>query len=600
MKAISYATIACVCVPLFASCATLSWTPDNPVEPTDKRLLVENRITEQAISDPLSAAQLIDYHQQTQTLFLPAELVGFRSSLEERFSEQLEEHVRSNNFNDALALFHSLQVADYPIPSTLSVDQIRRMEVLWHLTQDNYLPLLFSAHHIADYSVFDVDELTQILEIAARHNHRNLIAKIIKSIAGRHASLARTYRAVLQRPAPTLTEMLTGTVTVWVDKGFAITEGVGHPDRVFGSAFFVDTRGYLVTNYHVIASEVDPEYEGFSRLYIRLSDRSELRVPAKVVGYNRLLDIALLKTEIIPQFVFALEPYIDLYIPGMRAYALGSPAGLDKSISAGVVSASSRQFLPIGETIQIDVPVNPGNSGGPLVSEMGELIGVVYAGIPQFQGLNFAIPITWVWQGVSSLFAAENDRHFWLGVAVQKAGDRLEVVYVMPGSAAEEVGITVGDLLTHVNGRPVTEVHVAQAEIAAFHSRALVEARWKTADGTTRNYRMRIQPRPFSPMEEALDLQRREALFTPLFGMEVDRLGRGGINGRKFVIKKVYSATIADELGFAPADPFTLLRWDVDDEQRVVVMQIAIKKSSNGFTASGLQLFSRLDLPNFI
>lgn len=599
MKYIRYLAI-CTLFIWCGSCTTTSWVAQNTesLEPTDKRLLVENRITEQVISDPLFAAQLIEYHRQEQALFLPAELEVFRTSLEQAFSKQLSTHLQEKNFEDAAALLHSLQAINYPVPPSLSMDQILRMEVLWRLEQNNYLPLLFSANYVADYRIFSTDEVSAMLKIALRHNHRALILKIVDSVADAYPALAQQYRAELQQPTPTLTEMLEGTVTVWVDKGFTITDGVGHPDRVFGSAFFVDQRGYLITNYHVIASEVDPEYEGFSRLYIRLSDNSDLRIPAKVVGHDRLLDIALLKTEITPEFIFPLEAYQSRYISGTQTYALGSPIGLDKSITSGIISSSSRRFLPIGETLQIDAPVNPGNSGGPLVSKAGEVMGVVYAGIPQFQGINFAIPINWVWSRIPSLFSEDNNHHFWLGVAVQEVRNGLEVVYVMPNSAADESGIDAGDVLTRINGQVAQKVHVAQAEIATFRTQALIEVDW-IVDGAPRTYLMKIQPRPFSPLEEALGFQRRDELFVPLFGMRVDRLGSNA-NSRKYVINKIYNGTIADELGFSASDPFTLRLWEIDKEQRIVRMQIDINKTQNGFTASGLQLFNRLDLPNFI
>ena len=79
--------------------------------------------------------------------------------------------------------------------------------------------------------------------------------------------------------------MIKGTVTVWVDRGLRIENGVGYADRVIGSGFFIDPRGYFITNYHVIQSEVDPKYEGYSRLYIKLPGDSDTRVPAKVIGW---------------------------------------------------------------------------------------------------------------------------------------------------------------------------------------------------------------------------------------------------------------------------------------------------------------------------
>ncbi len=99
--------------------------------------------------------------------------------------------------------------------------------------------------------------------------------------------------------------MLKGTATIWVNRGVKIEKGVGYPDRVIGSGFFIDPRGYLLTNHHVIASEVDPAYEGFSRLFLRLSDDPTARIPAKVVGWDPVLDLALVKVEIVPGYVFS-------------------------------------------------------------------------------------------------------------------------------------------------------------------------------------------------------------------------------------------------------------------------------------------------------
>ena len=106
-------------------------------------------------------------------------------------------------------------------------------------------------------------------------------------------------------PRPDARAMLSGTVTIWVNRGIVIENGVGFPDRVIGSGFFVDPRGYLLTNHHVIASEVDPEYEGFSRLFVKLPGRPDERLPARVIGYDRVFDLALLKVEYDAPFVFS-------------------------------------------------------------------------------------------------------------------------------------------------------------------------------------------------------------------------------------------------------------------------------------------------------
>jgi hypothetical protein len=92
----------------------------------------------------------------------------------------------------------------------------------------------------------------------------------------------------------TVSDMVKGVATVIVDRGFRIERGQGMSNRVLGSAFFVDSSGLLITNYHVIASEVDPAYRGFSRMFIRMGDAASPRIPARVIGWDNALDLALI------------------------------------------------------------------------------------------------------------------------------------------------------------------------------------------------------------------------------------------------------------------------------------------------------------------
>ena len=589
--------VLCALLHLFISCSTISSTTEENVEPTDKRILIENRILENIVTNPLSAAQLIAYYRQRQDLFFEYELDVFRPSLEQKLSVEFMEHLEAKRFSDAAAFLRTMRALKYDIPDNILLEDIAYLEIRSHLERNNYLPLLFSMHRVKDYLSFTEQEIFAIVDIAFRHNHRILLASILEQINTRYPVRVAEYRQKMEAVL-TLTDMLRGTVTIWVDKGFAITDGVSRLDRVYGSAFFVDARGYLLTNYHVIASEVDPEYEGYSRLYVRLSDNIELRVPAKVVGYDRLLDIALLKTEIEPEYIFALEPYEEQYIAGTRTYALGSPLGLDKSITSGIISSSSRQFLPIGQTLQIDAPVNPGNSGGPLVDADGRLAGVIYAGTPQFQGINFAIPTSWIWQNIPNLFSAMHNNHFWLGVATRAVNNMLEVIYVIPDGPADALDIKVGDSITHISGNLVRKISDAQFELAQFQSGGLLRVDW-LINNHPQTYFVKIEKRPFSPMEQVLEVQKIDQLFVPLFGMEAQRIG-SRLNSNKFVVRKVYNATIADELGFAVSDPFSLLRWRKDDDARVIIMEMRIQKIKNGFSTSTIQIANTLDLPNFI
>jgi len=118
-----------------------------------------------------------------------------------------------------------------------------------------------------------------------------------------------------------------GTVTVLVDKGIKVEKGMGFADAVLGSGFFISKDGYIVTNNHVISDCVDPKYEGFSRLYIKLAEDPDTRIPAKVVGYDSVLDLALLKAEVDAPYYFELGSSSGLEA-GDKVYAIGSPKGV--------------------------------------------------------------------------------------------------------------------------------------------------------------------------------------------------------------------------------------------------------------------------------
>ncbi|HAK45645.1 MAG TPA: hypothetical protein DCO79_06970, partial [Spirochaeta sp.] len=225
-----------------------------------------------------------------------------------------------------------------------------------------------------------VDEQLEKLFTAAVENKNRVVLQYLLETYPDFSNERVEAISALTEYTPEKAEMISGTVTIWVDRGIRIEKGVGYPDRVIGSGFYIDSRGYILTNYHVISSEVDTEYEGFSRLYIKY-DKNEEKIPASVVGWDASLDIALIKVAYTPEYIYSF-PEIREFKPGEKIYAIGSPGGLDKTITSGIISASGdRRLLPLGDTIQVDVPINSGNSGGPVVDNDGNLVGVVFAGI---------------------------------------------------------------------------------------------------------------------------------------------------------------------------------------------------------------------------
>ena len=396
---------------------------------------------------------------------------------------------------------------------------------------------------------------------------------------------------------PSVGQMVTGTVTIWVNRGIKIEGGVGFPDRVIGSGFFIDERGYLLTNYHVVASEVDPEYEGYSRLYIRLSDRVEEKIPARVIGYDRIFDLALIKAEVTPEFSFSYGGSADLKVGG-RIIAIGSPAGLENTVTSGIVSATGRRFLQMGDAIQVDVPINYGNSGGPLLDENGKLVGIVFAGIEQFEGVNFAIPFDWVEKTLPRLYGGDEARHSWLGAAIREVDGGLEVIYTVPGSPADRAGLREGDVIEALNGQSYNKIRDIQAALLDLDHPVLVTLGWKR-EGRSLQGAFSLAERPFSPIEESLEKDLRDNVLLPLFGMKIERTGRF-LWQSDYAVRRVLPGSIADETGLSRDDPLSIQGWEVDKENRYALLRIHVKKRKSGFLESIVQLAAYLETDIFI
>lgn len=235
------------------------------------------------------------------------------------------------------------------------------------------------------------------------------------------------------------------------------------PSRGQGSGFIVSADGLILTNAHVVrdASEVT----------VKLTDRREF--VAKVLGTDAKTDVAVLRIAAKGLPVVPLGAARDLKV-GEWVLAIGSPFGLENSVSAGVVSAKGRS-LPDDSMvpfIQTDVAVNPGNSGGPLFNARGEVVGInsqIYTRTGGYQGLSFAIPMETVLRVKDQIVATGKASHARLGVAVQSVNQTLAdsfqldkpqgalVSSVEPGGPADKAGLRVGDVVQRLGDRPVLD-----------------------------------------------------------------------------------------------------------------------------------------------
>ena len=232
-----------------------------------------------------------------------------------------------------------------------------------------------------------------------------------------------------------------------------------------GSGFIISSDGYVLTNHHVV--------DGADEVKVKLSDRREFT--AKVVGSDQQSDVALLKINAGGLPALRIGDSRTLR-PGQWVVAIGSPFGLDHSVTAGIVSAVGRanpyadqQYVPF---IQTDVAINRGNSGGPLLDTRGQVVGInsqIFSNSGGYMGVSFAIPIDVAMNAVKQLKATGKVSRGLLGIGLQGIdADTAQglglpdtrgalVREVQPGSGAEKAGIQRMDVIRAFNGTPIND-----------------------------------------------------------------------------------------------------------------------------------------------
>ena len=347
--------------------------------------------------------------------------------------------------------------------------------------------------------------------------------------------------------------------------------GQGGQQRMsMGSGFIISKDGYVVTNNHVV--------EGANSVLVRLSDRQEF--DAKVIGTDPRSDLALLQIagEDLPVLSFDTEDDLEV---GEWVLAIGSPFGLDYSVTAGIVSAKGRSlpternenYVPF---IQTDVAINPGNSGGPLFNLEGEVVGVnsqIFTRSGGSIGLSFAIPVSVVRNVVAQLKKDGRVTRGWLGVTIQDVDKNLAesfglvrprgalISQLAEGGPADKAGLRAGDVILSFDDQDIPSSSDLPHVVGLIEPGKIVAAEIMR-DSKRKTVQVEVGGLGADD-SYALTNGNAEAESGGRLGLLVETadpetLERWGVSGG-VVVREVVSGSPAEEAGMQPGDVITLL-----------------------------------------
>jgi serine protease Do len=340
-------------------------------------------------------------------------------------------------------------------------------------------------------------------------------------------------------------------------------------ERSLGSGVIVDRKGFILTNNHVVdqATKIQVQLNGETQKY-----------PAKVIGVDEETDLAVIKIETGKDLPVAKLGNSDGVQVGDWVLAIGSPFGLNATVTAGIISAKDRGGVgrQFQKFLQTDAAINPGNSGGPLVDLAGEVIGIntaIITGSRGYEGVGFALPSSVGINVYNQLIQQGRVTRGSIGVSFQEelgtnaitlkelgAPSGVVIMGVEPGSPAEKAGLKGGDVITTVNGLPVKTGNdlvnpIAQAPIGSKVKIGYVRDRQAKETNAVVEDRTRVFPNSAAKQNDSQNDNGAAEFGLRVENLTPERASRVGIEAQKGVlVVDVDPASFGDDLGFARGD----------------------------------------------
>jgi S1-C subfamily serine protease len=495
----------------------------------------------------------------------------------------------TTNFNDKKysdALKYSLSLRSLKVDSTIKLEEIyekysKELDVSSDIFTKNSLK-----EEMADIKILPEKEVADFLKYYANQKSRGVYfylydkySNLYPDLLNKYPELKKLYQEMKDLNNLNFEELMQSVVTVILKKGMNVKNGMGYFDNSIGTGFFIDDNGYILTNHHVIADHVNPKYEGYSAVYVTTRDDPDTEIPAKVIGYDKVFDIALLKINKKNEKHLTLGRSVDMKV-GDKVYTIGNPIGIKYTVTSGIISNKEIDFFQLGRAFQVDAAVNPGNSGGPLIDEKGQVVGIIFAGIPQYANINFAIPFQWVAKTIPSLYKGGEVKRSWVGGALYNEKDKTTFYYILPGGPLEKAGVKVGDILTKIDGIDVKTTEEAQSMLS-WRKHPMLISLEIDRNGTKKNVVVKLEERPYLPVAEAFEKDTQGKLMTLIYGIDLEYFDKS-IFVKKYKVNKVYKKMLASSAEISEGDILVVYDLKYVEKDKVILLTIRFKKKDLG------------------